>query len=70
MQVEDKNLVCGWVLEIARSIPRLDFREQVLRLLVKVYDRDYHAIVQCFIHLDDATSCAALVSNLASEKVF
>ncbi|KAJ3088234.1 proteasome regulatory particle base subunit [Quaeritorhiza haematococci] len=49
-------------------VQNLDFRNKVLRLLVKLYQNleepDYISISQCLVHLNDPGACAEMLKNL------
>ncbi|KAJ3305800.1 proteasome regulatory particle base subunit [Kappamyces sp. JEL0829] len=60
----------GYVLENAMTIIlNLQFRNQVLQLLVTLYRKlavpDYISISQCFVHLDDPNAAAQLLVTLS-----
>ncbi|KAI7851623.1 armadillo-type protein [Circinella umbellata] len=58
-----------YVLEVCMTlVQNLDFRNQVLRLLVTLYrelqEPDYISISQCLVHLNDSSSCTELLRDL------
>lgn len=70
-QVAEKSKLLNWVLYASMNIvENLDFRNNILRLLVKQYhelsEPDYDSVCQCFIHLNDTTSCAQMLKDLVA----
>ncbi|CDH53515.1 probable rpn2-26s proteasome regulatory subunit [Lichtheimia corymbifera JMRC:FSU:9682] len=58
-----------YVLEVCMTlVQNLDFRNQVLRLLVSLYhelqEPDYISISQCLVHLNDHSACNELLQGL------
>ncbi|KAI9310565.1 armadillo-type protein [Dichotomocladium elegans] len=62
-----------YVLEVCMTlVQNLEFRNQILRLLVTLYrdlkEPDYISISQCLVHLDDPGACHELLRNLIEKK--
>ncbi|KAI9248920.1 armadillo-type protein [Sporodiniella umbellata] len=65
----DSDKLLAYVLDVSMTlVQNLEFRNEVLRLLVSLYKTlekpDYISISQCLVHLDDAQSCAELLKSL------
>ncbi|KAJ3148007.1 proteasome regulatory particle base subunit [Geranomyces variabilis] len=65
----EQQLLLSYILEASMNIiQNLNFRNDVLRVLVKLYQNlpepDYISISQCLLHLNDPTSCSQLLSTL------
>ena len=61
----------NWVLDASMNIVQnLEFRDKILRLLVKLFhelaEPDYDSVCQCFIHLNDPSSCAQMLKDLVA----
>ncbi|KAL1935717.1 hypothetical protein VTP01DRAFT_4857 [Rhizomucor pusillus] len=61
-----------YVLEVCMTlVQNLEFRNQVLRLLVELYqsldEPDYISVSQCLVHLNDTTTCAKLLLDLIAK---
>ncbi|KAJ3005211.1 proteasome regulatory particle base subunit [Thoreauomyces humboldtii] len=68
----DAQQLLSYLLEASMSIVQnLNFRNDVLRLLVKLYqnlaDPDYISISQCLLHLNDPSACAELLQTLVAK---
>jgi 26S proteasome regulatory subunit N2 len=52
-------------------VTNLEFRIEILRLLVAQYhdlkEPDYDSVCQCFIHLNDPSSCAVMLKDLVAK---
>ncbi|CAG8526274.1 17299_t:CDS:10 [Acaulospora morrowiae] len=62
----------SYVLEVSMTLVlNLDFRNKVLRLLVKLYQNleepDYVSISQCFVHLNDPISASKMLQDLVNK---
>ncbi|CAG8546793.1 14325_t:CDS:10 [Funneliformis mosseae] len=62
----------AYVLEVSMTLVlNLDFRNEVLRLLVKLYQNlenpDYVSISQCFVHLNNPIEAANLLKDLVTK---
>ncbi|CAG8541004.1 10235_t:CDS:10, partial [Funneliformis caledonium] len=62
----------AYVLEVSMTLVlNLDFRNEVLRLLVKLYQNlenpDYVSISQCFVHLNNPIEAAKLLKDLVTK---
>ncbi|RKO84054.1 armadillo-type protein, partial [Blyttiomyces helicus] len=65
----DAQELLSYVLEASMTIVQnLDFRNKVLRLLVKLYrnlqEPDYISINECLVHLNDPAACADMLQTL------
>ncbi|KAI8327260.1 armadillo-type protein [Blakeslea trispora] len=63
----------SYVLEACMTlVQNLEFRNQVLRLLVDLYktlkNPDYISISQCLVHLNDSQSCADMLKSLVEQE--
>lgn len=63
----------AFVVEVSMTlVQNLQFRNQVLRLLVKLYNNleepDYVSVSQCLVHLNDPASCATMLKDLVSKN--
>ncbi|ORX85159.1 26S proteasome regulatory complex, non-ATPase subcomplex, Rpn2/Psmd1 subunit, partial [Basidiobolus meristosporus CBS 931.73] len=68
----DAHELLPYVLDISMTlVQNLEFRNKVLRLLVKLYQNlnepDYVSICQCLVHLNDPKSSAQLLRELAEK---
>ncbi|KAG1473109.1 hypothetical protein G6F56_001140 [Rhizopus delemar] len=68
----DADKLLAYVLDVSMTlIQNLEFRNEVLRLLVNLYKTlekpDYISISQCLVHLDDSESCAQLLKSLVEK---
>jgi 26S proteasome regulatory subunit N2 len=45
-------------------VPKIELRNKVLRLLVRLYSSDYFAITQCCVHLNDSHLATNLLRDL------
>ncbi|KNC97437.1 proteasome regulatory particle base subunit RPN2 [Spizellomyces punctatus DAOM BR117] len=67
----DAQALLSYLLDAAMTIVQnLHFRNEVLRLLVKLYrnlpEPDYISISQCLLHLNDPAACGDLLQTLAN----
>ncbi|KAI7871307.1 armadillo-type protein [Spinellus fusiger] len=67
------NKLLSYVLEVCMTlVQNLEFRNQVLRLLVTLYqtleEPDYVSVSQCLVHLNDATKCASILQSLVVKE--
>lgn len=63
----------SFVVEVSMTlVQNLQFRNQVLRLLVKLYNNleepDHVSVSQCLVHLNDPASCAVMLKDLVSKN--
>jgi 26S proteasome regulatory subunit N2 len=63
----------AYVLDVSMTlVQNLEFRNEVLRLLVNLYKKlekpDYISISQCLVHLNDTTSCANMLKSLIEKN--
>ncbi|KAI9004255.1 26S proteasome non-ATPase regulatory subunit 1 [Gaertneriomyces semiglobifer] len=68
----DRQTLLSYVLETSMTIVQnLNFRNEVLLLLVKMYrelpEPDYISISLCLLHLNDPSSCAEMLQTLANK---
>ncbi|GAA5807641.1 hypothetical protein MFLAVUS_001011 [Mucor flavus] len=73
IQKGDANKLLTYVLDVCMTlVQNLEFRNQVLRLLVELYKTlespDYISISQCLVHLNDPSSCADMLKGLIEKK--
>lgn len=73
IQKGDANKLLTYVLDVCMTlVQNLEFRNEVLRLLVELYktleNPDYISISQCLVHLNDPTSCAEMLKSLVEKK--
>ncbi|KAI8080599.1 armadillo-type protein [Thamnidium elegans] len=73
IQKGDANKLLTYVLDVCMTlVQNLEFRNQVLRLLVELYKTldspDYISISQCLVHLNDPSSCAEMLKSLVEKK--
>ncbi|GAA5797348.1 armadillo-type protein [Helicostylum pulchrum] len=73
IQKGDANKLLTYVLDVCMTlVQNLEFRNQVLRLLVELYKTlespDYISISQCLVHLNDPSSCADMLKSLIEKK--
>ncbi|GAB5594033.1 proteasome regulatory particle base subunit [Umbelopsis nana] len=64
----------SFVIDVSMTlVQNLQFRNQVLRLLVKLYlnleEPDYVSVSQCLVHLNDPAACADMLKDLVSKNV-
>jgi 26S proteasome regulatory subunit N2 len=60
----DSSLL-AYVLDAAMTVvPKIELRNKVLRLLVRLYSSDYFAITQCCVHLNDSGLATDLLRDL------
>ncbi|WIA09523.1 hypothetical protein OEZ85_008919 [Tetradesmus obliquus] len=67
----DQPALLGYALRVCqRLVVNKDFRQQVLRLLIRLYEEceqpDYVVICQCLMFLDDAPEVAKILNKLLS----
>ncbi|KAI8977190.1 armadillo-type protein [Mycotypha africana] len=70
---EDSNKLLSYVLDVSMTlVQNLEFRNEVLRLLVDLYtsleNPDYISISQCLVHLNDPSSCAVMLKELIEDS--
>ncbi|RKO98605.1 hypothetical protein CXG81DRAFT_15699 [Caulochytrium protostelioides] len=63
----------AYVFDAAMTIVQhIDFRNTVLRLLLRLYNNlpepDYLSMSQCYLHLNDAAACAAMLTQLVGKS--
>ncbi|KAG2183158.1 hypothetical protein INT43_006153 [Umbelopsis isabellina] len=63
----------AFVVEVSMTlVQNLQFRNQVLRLLVKLYNNleepDHVSVSQCLVHLNDPASCATMLKDLVAKN--
>jgi 26S proteasome regulatory subunit N2 len=73
IQKGDSDKLLTYVLDVSMTlVQNLEFRNEVLRLLVDLYrtleSPDYISISQCLVHLNDPSSCAQLLKNLIEKN--
>lgn len=73
IQKGDAAKLLSYVLDVCMTlVQNLEFRNEVLRLLVDLYktlqNPDYISISQCLVHLNDPASCAAMLKSLVEKK--
>ncbi|GAN10768.1 26S proteasome non-ATPase regulatory subunit 1 [Mucor ambiguus] len=73
IQKGDASKLLSYVLDVCMTlVQNLEFRNEVLRLLVDLYktleNPDYISISQCLVHLNDSTSCAGMLKSLVDKK--
>ncbi|OBZ82826.1 26S proteasome non-ATPase regulatory subunit 1 [Choanephora cucurbitarum] len=73
IQKQGGQELLSYVLEVCMTlVQNLEFRNQVLRLLVDLYktlkNPDYISISQCLVHLNDSSSCADMLKSLVEQK--
>ncbi|EIE88462.1 hypothetical protein G6F46_008395 [Rhizopus delemar] len=73
IQKGDANQLLAYVLDVSMTlVQNLEFRNEVLRLLVNLYKKlekpDYISISQCLVHLNDPNSCADMLKNLVEKN--
>ncbi|KAI8643891.1 armadillo-type protein [Parasitella parasitica] len=73
VQKGDASKLLSYVLDVCMTlVQNLEFRNEVLRLLVDLYktleNPDYISISQCLVHLNDSTSCAQMLKSLVDKK--
>ncbi|OAD01801.1 hypothetical protein MUCCIDRAFT_187029 [Mucor lusitanicus CBS 277.49] len=73
IQKGDASKLLSYVLDVCMTlVQNLEFRNEVLRLLVDLYktleNPDYISISQCLVHLNDTTSCADMLKSLVDKK--
>jgi hypothetical protein len=55
----------SYLLDAAMTVvPKIELRNKVLRLLIRLYSSDYFAITQCCVHLNDPTLAANVLREL------
>ncbi|KAI8338087.1 armadillo-type protein [Chlamydoabsidia padenii] len=69
----DSAKLLPYVLEVSMTlVQQLEFRNQVLQLLVELYQNlqepDYISISQCLVHLNDSQSAAKMLKELIEKK--
>ena len=69
IQKGNAEALLSYVLDSSMTIVQhLDFRNKVLRLLVKLYQNlpepDHLAISQCLVHLNDTETCSKMLTDL------
>ncbi|KAI7883369.1 armadillo-type protein [Mucor mucedo] len=73
IQKGNASKLLTYVLDVCMTlVQNLEFRNEVLRLLVELYktleNPDYISISQCLVHLNDPTSCADMLKSLVEKK--
>ncbi|KAG1151716.1 hypothetical protein G6F37_010932 [Rhizopus arrhizus] len=73
IQKGDASQLLAYVLDVSMTlVQNLEFRNEVLRLLVNLYKKlekpDYISISQCLVHLNDSNSCADMLKNLVEKN--
>ncbi|KAI9360703.1 armadillo-type protein [Pilaira anomala] len=73
IQKGDANKLLTYVLDVCMTlVQNLEFRNEVLRLLVDLYETlknpDYISISQCLVHLNDTTACANMLKSLVEKN--
>lgn len=73
IQKGDASKLLSYVLDVCMTlVQNLEFRNEVLRLLVDLYktleNPDYISISQCLVHLNDSTSCADMLKSLVDKE--
>lgn len=73
IQKGDADKLLSYVLDVCMTlVQNLEFRNEVLRLLVDLYktlqNPDYISISQCLVHLNDPASCAVMLKSLVEKK--
>ena len=73
IQKQGGQELLSYVLEVCMTlVQNLEFRNQVLRLLVDLYktlkNPDYISISQCLVHLNDSVSCADMLKGLVEQE--
>ena len=73
IQKGDASKLLSYVLDVCMTlVQNLEFRNEVLRLLVDLYktleNPDYISISQCLVHLNDPASCAEMLKSLVDRK--
>ncbi|KAI8983856.1 armadillo-type protein [Pilobolus umbonatus] len=73
IQKGDSGKLLSYVLDVCMTlVQNLEFRNEVLRLLVELYkslkNPDYISISQCLVHLNDPISCANMLQGLIEKK--
>ncbi|EIE78825.1 hypothetical protein G6F46_002133 [Rhizopus delemar] len=73
IQKGDANQLLAYVLDVSMTlVQNLEFRNEVLRLLVNLYKKlekpDYISISQCLVHLNDSSSCAEMLKSLVEKN--
>lgn len=73
IQKGDASKLLSYVLDVCMTlVQNLEFRNEVLRLLVDLYKTlehpDYISISQCLVHLNDTSSCADMLKGLVEKK--
>ncbi|CAO3669707.1 unnamed protein product [Umbelopsis vinacea] len=63
----------SFVIEVSMTlVQNLQFRNEVLRLLVKLYlnleEPDYVSVSQCLVHLNDPAACSDMLKDLVSKN--
>ncbi|KAH8555091.1 armadillo-type protein [Umbelopsis sp. PMI_123] len=63
----------SFVIEVSMTlVQNLQFRNQVLRLLVKLYQNldepDYVSVSQCLVHLNDPAACSDMLKTLVTKN--
>ncbi|CAO3682175.1 unnamed protein product [Umbelopsis ramanniana] len=63
----------SFVIEVSMTlVQNLQFRNEVLRLLVKLYQNldepDYVSVSQCLVHLNDPAACAHMLETLVAKN--
>ncbi|KAI9023487.1 armadillo-type protein, partial [Phycomyces nitens] len=66
------NKLLSYVLDVCMTlVQNLEFRNQVLRLLVTLYqglkEPDYVSVSQCLVHLNDPSTCAEMLQSLVKK---
>ncbi|KAI8097880.1 armadillo-type protein [Gilbertella persicaria] len=72
IQKQGGQELLAYVLEVCMTlVQNLEFRNQVLRLLVNLYktleNPDYISISQCLVHLNDFSACADMLKHLVEK---
>lgn len=73
IQKGDASKLLTYVLDVCMTlVQNLEFRNEVLRLLVDLYETlknpDYISISQCLVHLNDTTACANMLKSLVEKN--
>ncbi|CAO3657434.1 unnamed protein product [Mucor hiemalis] len=73
IQKGDADKLLSYVLDVCMTlVQNLEFRNEVLRLLVDLYktlqNPDYISISQCLVHLNYPASCAVMLKSLVEKK--
>ncbi|KAF7725612.1 proteasome regulatory particle base subunit [Apophysomyces ossiformis] len=67
------NKLLSYVLDVCMTlVQNLEFRNQVLRLLVSLYQNleepDYISVSQCLVHLNDPKTCTEMLKSLIDKE--